>query len=253
MLKEICVENTNIPLIEQTNFDAARQNREYINLSRHEIHRLRNWFKYEGAFYYLKYVDDLNEFIGEYIARKIKLKSAHYIPVIKDDNVLVASENFKKMNCTYLNAGDLSKQFPLTELLDNPKYNDIKKNLFKLFSLDLFMLQKDRSIPNILFQIDTIGKLTLCPIYDYSNSFNQCNYDVYDNPILELPINKVKLNTILNKYPELYSYIINVLDIELEKILNEICDDFDFELADDYKSYYLTKEITMKKMLREII
>lgn len=253
MLKEICKENTYIPLIKQSNFDLARQNKEYINLSKREIHMLRNWFKYDGIFYYLKYIDDLNEFIGEYIARKIKLKSAHYIPVNKDENILVASENFKKMDCTYLNAGDLSKQIPLTELLDNPKYKDIKKNLFKLFSLDLYMNQKDRSIPNILFQIDTANKLTLAPIYDYSNSFNCCSYDVYDNPILEIPMDKVGFNIILNKYPDLYNYIINILDIELEEILDKICNDFDFELKDEYKSYYLTREKYTKGIIKKAI
>lgn len=253
MLKDMYKENTYIPLIDQSNFDQARQNSEYINLSKCEINQLENWFKYDGVFYFLKDVDDLNEFIGEYIARKIKLKSAHYIPVIKDGNVLVASENFRKMNCTYFNAGDLPKKIPLVELLDNPAYSDIKKNLFKLFSLDIYMLQKDRSIPNILFQIDTTGKLTLAPIYDYSNFFNCCSYNMYDNSILEIPMDKVKFNIIMNKYPELYNYIINILDIELEEILNEICDDFDFKLIDECKSYYLTRETNMKNLIKKII
>lgn len=253
MLREMYDGKSYMPEINQKHFEMAYKQKEYLNISKYEEHMLKNWFKYDGCFYYLKYTDSLNELIGERIAKKINLRSASYIPVLKDGCVLIASRNFKKMNCKYLNVEELEKKLNIFELLDDSKYSIIRNQLFKLFSLDIFMRQKDRSIPNLLFEVNTENNLSLAPIFDYSNAFNGFNYDKYDNPIKDIYLDKIKFDKLMNEYPELYKYIKNISKIDLEQIILEICDEFDLTLIDSVRDYYLTKEEQSKKILKKVL
>lgn len=253
MLQKMYDANKYIPVICKEDYDTAYEQKDYLNISQNEKQMLENWIKFDGCFYFLKHASNLNELIGEAIAKKIKLRTAHYMPVLKDGFVLLASRNFRKMNCRYLNVDELKSTMKINDILDNPKYDMIQEQLFKLFSLDIYMRQTDRTIPNLLFEIDTKDNLLLAPTFDYSNAFYNLEYKKYNNPILEICMDKKTIDMIMNKYPDLYKYIKNISLLDLQQILVDICDEHDLKLLGSVKDYYLMEDEKSKKMLKKIL
>lgn len=250
MLNIMVKSSTFIPNISEEHFELARESFKYANMSEEDKYRISNWFKYDGSLYYLKYISDLNEFIGEYLAKYLKLKSAHYMPVKRNGSIFVASRNFRFMDCDYLNYYELPKDI---DILEDIEFSDIRSSLFKMFSLDIYMRQRDRSYVNFMFLKDTTGKLSLAPVYDYSYSFSTSNYKVYDNSIMDIPMNREKVAEICNKYPELYDYLIQISSVDMEDILRKICSRYDLELKDEVKTHYLEEDEISKKMLKKVL
>lgn len=253
MLKEMVRENSYVPTITSEHFEDAKRNKMYLNLSVYDQHRIGNWFKYESQFYYLKYIDTLSEFIGEKIADLLDLRTAHYIPVRKDNNILVASQNFKYMDYKYLYANELFRLIPKEELLEDREYESVRENILKMFSLDIYMRQLDRCEANIIFEMNQKGRIALAPVYDYAFSFYTSYYNKYDNAIEDIVLEKQNFYNLTNKYPNLYEYMLRVLNLDIEKILLDICDDFDFELTSETKDFYLGEDETSKKLIKKVL
>lgn len=248
----------------------------------------------------------LNELIGEKLARVIYLKSSENLLVKINDELIylynlpyvrigeskyaLISKNFKDRKKFYYTPEDLignnikknySYNINLLEkkCLDNNNFNELKKDLFKLFLLDFFMGQWDRKYAgNILLDKDkrTKSYLSLSPIFDYSGSFNfsfidstiennKYLIDIYDYNENKSE-NFMKMNKLTNYFGKvivpseeffkiLYEFDDNILTMKkyIDLNLNEFFKDFEEETGVGINYYQLPKYIYFGEQKQDIL
>ena len=135
----------------------------------------------------------LDELMGSYLAHFIELPTISF-QVAKTDTFLgLASRNFRKEKYDYYFFDQLpvkgllefSTTFINIEVLKSLCINSINidkltDHIMKLLALDLYMLQMDRSVVNLQFQIDRDTRFfDLAPIYDFSNCADRWKYSTF--------------------------------------------------------------------------
>lgn len=210
--------------------------------------------------YFYKNQKLLNEFIGERLAKKLKLETAHYTPCIVNNNVMVKTKNFKKYDYDYMNPDSvLKKHSPVSEMDDLERYVDDKciDDILKLFALDIYMRQEDRCFVNILFKKNRYDNIiSLAPIYDYSESFINtlgAKYNIYFNALFDVVLRKETIKTSFIKYPKFYDYLEKLSKIDLEEIIVGFCDDYDLISPKEVIDYYKKEEEKSKTLIKGIM
>lgn len=215
------------------------------------------WNSCNGKFYYHKYPKALNEFIGEMIAKRIKLDTAHYEPVYFKGSLMLRTPDFRNYSYKYIYLTDifyndycssietLRKKLNLTE-------KDVD-DVLKMIALDLFMRQTDRCGVNIMVkQNKEYLDYSLAPIYDYSNAFPS-SFKKYGSDIVDLKMTKEDVSKKMEKYPKFYDYLKRMLEISMLEMLKEFCLKYNLELTDEVKNFYLLEEEKSKEMITSIM
>lgn len=251
MLKEISNENSKVISIDRNNFVKKREFKK-LDIPAHEKDLMDHWFKHQGNYYFFKYVDGLNEFIGQYLAEYFSLETAKYFLVEYNGNIQVASQYFKMPEYKYFDTLKLGEKINLQDLL-TPKYSDVRNDLLKLFAIDIYMRQCDRTSQNLLFKQDKEGVVSLAPAFDYSNSFYYSKYKKYETEIISFDLLSDEFQQFLANNQKLREYLINLDNLDIEKVLKYLEHKFAIDILKEYRDYYLKQDEISKKLIKRII
>lgn len=220
--------------------------------------------KIDDIWYFWKYVDDyqlLNELIGSLLAKHIELDTAEYIPALDSNGkLIVISKNFREPGFKYFMSNKLFNGATITynEYLSKINYNtdslkkldsSLRTQILSLCILDLYMGQYDRHSGNLMFKVDTIP--SLAPIYDYSSSFDGNLKEYYQNPFVILNIDYDAIKRFLNEYPEMFSALQKLTNIDMCDILKELEEKYSLVLDNEtFKTYENQESIKLLKRFK---
>ena len=214
----------------------------------------------------------IDELMGSYLSNYIGLPSISYqIASTKKNNCEnygIASLNFKKDGFYYMTFHKLLEHY---EYLDNFERIQFLKtmcvnlqnerllmdHIFKLFALDIYMLQKDRCDINLQFQIDQkTSFFDFAPLYDFSN----CRFCPDSSGIkINNPLGVLDTSTIpklMQEFPLFYEKLEFVFQFSLKEIWEKIAKDYYFNqecsLYDRIYNYYEIKEEKVKKYIKQL-
>ena len=186
-----------------------------------------------------------NELIGSYLAKKLELDTVDYQIGKRqcDGQIFALSKLFYEDGYQYQSAleflrehhykncfGMVQSSFKKTALcyyhlrtLKAYKGTPFYDSCMKLIVVDLKMVQRDRHDKNVIIQIDSRGKVDLAPIYDYGISYSYFyENNAYVNPFAFIRFNKVSLELLFRRYPDLRSYVEFLRKISIDEILTAI-------------------------------
>lgn len=213
----------------------------------------------------------IDELMGMFLCKNIGLNTLDYKISIVDDNYGLASKNFKTDEYVYhtfsslignLSSDEKKYSLDLLKLFCINKENEQKllENIFKMFTIDILMLQKDRCGVNLQFQIKKDNEeIDLAPMYDFSNCSRVilCNYKVWNQRNVILDLNENNLNFLLQNYPEFKKYLEFCLEQQLSDIWSKVCEVYnlnqDCALYERISDYYKIKEDSVKSYVRQLI
>lgn len=219
----------------------------------------KTYFMWNGDIYYAKRTN-INEFIGEELANQINSKTACFeIFQNINGNIFIASKSFKKTTCTYYYPLDFVKKFPISNHLENlenicldkENYINFLNNIFKMFSIDIYMDQLDRFSNNIQFEQLNTGYTDLAPVYDYSIADWDSSI-MYHNSLHSFS-DEDSYFDFYTKYPNLLEFLKQIQIINMSKVLENIENNKGILLPDKIKDIYLKNEETTQKKLEKII
>lgn len=204
--------------------------------------------------YYKKFA--LEEFIGEYIAKYLNLRTVENFIIKRNGTLYIATKNFVQKDREYINPSTIyyQKFTVLNSLGEIEKNKQLIDEFFKMSALDIYMRQEDRSFENYIFE--KIGNsMFLAPLYDYTISFDYYNNDMpffYYNGILFLK-NLDYFSTYLNIFPNFRKYVEEVAQIDLIKFIEQIFEDNNFRINDKILENYKKEEEKSQKLLQKIL
>lgn len=210
--------------------------------------------KLDSYVYYKKF--SLEEFIGEYIAKYLKLKTVENFIIERNGILYIATKNFVQKDREYIHPSTICYQKftslnSLSEIENNEMLID---SFFKMSALDIYMRQEDRSFDNYIFE--KIGKnLFLGPVYDYTISFDYYNNELpfsYYNEILFLRNIKC-FSTYLKIFPNFKKYVERVAKIDLIKLIEQIFEDNNFRINNKILENYKKEEEKSQKLLQKVL
>lgn len=130
----------------------------------------------------------LEEYIGEYIAKYLGLKTVENFIVDVEGKNFIASKNFVNKNKKYItpkdfiNTGYLLNVNKLDKIFSSlKKYDNLEKliqEFFKMIALDIYMRQEDRNLENYIFELFN-NSISLGPLYDYTVAFDYYNNELH--------------------------------------------------------------------------
>ncbi len=229
---------------------------------------LDHWHKIDDVWYFYKSdgydVHFVNELLGEVISEFFRLDTIHYkiaklcVKDMKDEYGLI-SKNFCDINYTYKRVWDYGFA-PRRDLsiLENIKsicqskeeYLLLLDDLKKFFIRDFYTAQLDRSGNNFLFKITPEG-IRLAPLYDYENSFESINPQVYRNQIAEINIANKETQSLLKndiKFQELFHLI---MQANMLSFISKVEDRHKILVPPDGKEYYKKHDKEIKRLILE--
>lgn len=221
-----------------------------LNLDEIEEERLYNWVNIDGKYYYVKSnFGKYHELVGEEIAKSLNLKTAHYEICKKGDYFYYISPNFKDKNKAYKHAYELyDGKDKLKEINDL----ELIKEILKMYALDIFMMQVDRTAFNFLFEVG--DKISLAPLYDYSCSYfaNADSYKNYNNALSNLNFNNKELSKFKDNYPEIEDYLDIIYNTDYLELLKENLKNNDIKLDKTNEKFYNEKFKEGRKLINKI-
>lgn len=272
-IKNLILENTPVIPFTKTQTDPRILSR-ILKIDKGVIECWNHWVNIDGTWYYFKdfnlYYDPakhfLNELIGEVLANLLELSTIQYNigNVLTDDGkekYVLLSKSFREhgykyllpeqvfdRNCINLRNLELIRENCKT----NNKYRELVSQLLKMVVLDVYMNQEDRTVNNLLFKKRS-RIITLAPLYDYEESFDEYDDDkpfTYKTPILGLNLNDINE---INKFPELKELFSFFITLDIEDILDNVANKHKINIPESQRSQYRQHDAHMKKVLSRII
>ena len=231
-----------------------------------------NWFLINEKAYYYKYLSGinqlLNELIGSYLAKFFNLPTVSYSLASYNCDIGIISENFRKPNCTYFDCqefiiydtNELSLMYLKKICHNNQNYQSIVEDILKVMVFDFYRNETDRNIQNLYFEKKE-NSTFLAPLFDYEQSFT-INRNQMFNSILDFDLPKEKnyisiytyeIYKYFKKYPQFYENFKKILEIDLEKIINQIITDYSLNIKEDIITKYLELDEKKKQYVKRLI
>ena len=259
-----------------------------IYIPRNSYNRMDNPIPYKDKPFFFKDIESLdkyfNELLGSLLAPKFDLKTVKYsldcIELPNDTIYGLISPSFLR-NKKYVLSDEIigTRKVPngisnlesiTTFFKHNEDYERFILELLKMTVLDFYMNQIDRVKENFHI-IEEKNKLSLAPLYDYSESFNSIyddsTYDyafyypinrgsksyIYANAIMKLEFPSQELYTLFERYPLFKSYFERILDIDMEELLNKIRKKYDIETPRCLEKHYLDYDKEKKEFVKSLL
>lgn len=215
-----------------------------------------NWAYIDRTWYYHKFAKNLNEFIGEILADNLSVPSAHYEPAYRGGKLMIRTPDFRIPNHTYMTLYQLHPGYVQTTFEDFLKLTDLDKesisNILKMFAIDIYMRQTDRSNVNILFKKNkATKKLSFAKMFDYTNGFD-IGYTRYNNVILSMDMTRDDVYKKLGNFPEFFSYLDTLSHLDMLRLLKKWCLRYGFNITSEIEAYYQKEEEISKELIKEI-
>lgn len=212
---------------------------------------------------------NLNEMIGEYLAKKHHIKTAEYFIYynIPRKSYSIASTDFKEEKKNYYTLESLPILYRDDYALDDiiEKQKELLNSILSMVALDYYMLQQDRNTSNYLFEQWENGTFSIAPLYDYSDSFDAVSYyhydrvvdkedfyHFYDNGLVTLTARE-DFDKMFEKYPTLKEKLKEMTNTDLLAVIADIEHDFSINIGEDAKENYKKDEEISQKILRKVL
>ncbi len=261
-------------------FPYSRKNARFLNIDEMTMVQYNSWFVNEGNFYYFKqrnFKGLMNHLLAAKIAKLYELPVVHFEPATFRGQVGLASLNFRESSKDYI-YGD-SDLFPFLSIFANlsflktffktsSSYHLFLKKIFDLISFQIYLGVRDLYSYNLLFE-KTTDEIKLAPLYDFDFSFNVTwsLYYAYCSEfgqfILPTPyfyrLKNMKnherddlkaFETLLQLYPEFKASLLKILDISIEKIIEEVENFLAYPFSDDLFEHYIEQDDIKKDLIR---
>lgn len=284
ILSELITDKTSILDLGYSDYVSDEEKEKILDLNSTSKAVIKEYIKYmyfqNNCWYYFKKDKNnyeypfhlIDELIGMFLSKKRDLKALEY-EISKVNNTYgLASKNFKTDDYTYHTFssligspldGDKYYNLELLKLacIDEANEKKLLEHIFKLFAIDIVMLQKDRCGVNLQFQIDKkTSEIDLAPIYDFSS----CSSKIIENPEkiwnlrnIILDINESSIEWLLKNYPLFKEELEFYLEQNLSAVWDEICLYYhlnqDTATYERIKDYYEIKQESVKKYIRQLI
>lgn len=214
-------------------------------------------FNWADGTYYPKFFN-LNELIGEQLAKKINHKTVEF-KIFQDKNgeCFIASKSCIKPCCSYYHPLDFKdicskKDFDSWKdiCLDEDNVTTFMNDIFGMFSVDTYMKQQDRS-SNILIEKYDTGYIALFPLFDYSEAdwYNSIRY----NNIFYTFYTEDDYKELYTKYPYFLKSLKQIQKVDMQKNFEDIEFSKGILLPSNVKDIYLKREEISQKKLEKII
>lgn len=215
-------------------------------------------FLWNGSIYYPK-ATNLNELIGEQLAKKIHLRTVNY-DLFEDDcsgKIIIASKSFLNPTSKYpfclpkLDLNNPNNNNLKDKCIDDDNYQQLLINIFKMFAVDIYMGQNDRCYLNFQFEEYDSGYFDLAPLYDYSDS--RWNSSLYYDCELYNFYSRQSYENLFDNYPKSLEIIQQMKQIDLKRILEKIEQTKGIKLPQEIIDIYLQREEIAQRKLEKII
>ncbi len=231
---------------------------------------LSNLVALNDEFYYIKYDNIINELIGSFLAKKIKLDSVDYQIGIYNNEIYALSKLFYNRDYDYFYPKDYQKfkmNYPckthpnlITDMYcfrcKLKQFDEsLTDKLLKLIALDLKMGQTDRHGHNLMFKKNIkTGVVDLAPIYDYSSCYSVLGlpFKYYKNVYLFMRTNYISMIKLTEKFPQVMKYIDILKEIDIEEIVETIEIEKNIKIEPDEKKYRIDRDKEYTKLLKRI-
>lgn len=215
-----------------------------------------NWANIERTWYYHKFAKNLNEFIGEILADNLDVPTAHYEPAYRGGKLMVRTPDFRLYNHDYCNLYQIYPKYEQTTFEDFINLLNLDRdsvlNILKMFAIDIYMRQPDRSNVNILFKKGRFSKTwSFAKIFDYTNGFSG-NFTRYENAILSMDMTKEDVYQKLGNFPEFFEYLDTLSHLDLLRLLKNWCGRYGLNMTEEIENYYKQEEDISKRLIKEI-
>lgn len=214
----------------------------------------------------------IDELVGSYLSSYVGLPAVSYQVASTNknhhENFGVASLNFKKLGFCYMTFHKLLEHYEYLDSVERIKFlksmcidfqNEeiLMSHIFKLFALDIYMIQRDRCDINLQFQIDQrTSFFDLAPLYDFSNC---CSWIDSTGIKVNNPMGVLDNSTIpklLQSFPMFQKELEFIFQFHLKEVWEKISRDYYFNqtssLYDRICNYYEIKEEKIKKYIKQI-
>ena len=216
-----------------------------------DISKWSNWTVINNNLYYYK-LFNFNELIGEYLCKYLGLDSVHNELVIKDKELYLATKSFIEDGYIYKMAEFDDFDSLLEKCVSKQNRNEIIINHMKLFAIDIYMRQKDREhYSNITYKINKDKYISLAPVYDFSNAFN--NNDYYNNVYYDIDFDVYEFNNLFKMYPTLRNELEKLYKLDFYYMLCSILSDYKLKMDDKQLMYYEKKSEKSEKILKRVL
>ena len=112
-----------------------------------------------------------------------------------------------------------------------------------MYAIDIYMRQMDRADVNILFEKTNEG-YELAPLYDYTSSMAGNYFKTYYNGINDIELTKANMDKV---------FLDMLSRVDLEKIVNDICDEYRLINTGDIKEYYKEEQEKSVNLIKSIL
>lgn len=244
-----------------------------LNIPANNMEIVKNIIRIKERYYLYKrvsLVEGINELIGSNLAKKLNLDTASYHFGICDETLYVLSELFYNegycytSSYEYLSFSDVDdflrlKSFACSfagseyKLLERVENSSIYLNLLKLIAIDLKMGQVDRCNKNLMLKIDSDGRESLAPIYDYGAAYLDKKFRIYSNPFVTIFLNSKGINKFSSRFPQIREYIELLNNIAINDVLDEIGINDNICFYEDVRNYYGDKDYNNSKILKKFL
>lgn len=236
----------------------------------------RHVYMYQKEYYYFKYHGTelkvvFNELLGEALAKKLNLKSVEYVLAMYGEYIGLASKNFrdtKTYDYYYLN--ELNPKFLETTYgfehlyflqdlcINKTNEEEFLQDIFKLLSIDICMLQRDRHIKNVQFTRDKeTDYLGLAPVYDFASCKDPLYSKYFELMNILMILNKNTIIPLAKKYPLFADILKTTSEISLVREIEKIAEEKHFNreshVFQNTLDFYEIKERQTKEYIKKIL
>ena len=249
-----------------------------INSSSYLLNNYSQWEKIKGKWYYFKEITAklfsdvrfdsmkflLNELLGVKLANFWDLDTISYLIGKNENSFYLLSENFRNWSAEYFLADELDVPsflygntgieniLNLRYVCPNKEnYYHLLANLFKMFALDFYSAQADRSSTNMIFSKDKDSNISLCKAFDYEISFEkELDLQSISNPFLDRGIEETQ--DFFYYFPTAYETFRLIAYIDLDKMLQDIIDEYNLNVPENLIEEYLTFDKERKALVKQL-
>lgn len=230
---------------------------------------INHWHKLDGKWYFYKgdgcEFHFVNELLGEVISEYFGLDTVHYKVAFlqiagKEPEYGLVSENFCSPDYLYtrtwdynLGRGDIFDLNRITAICNSKEEaRYLISDMKKFFIRDFYTSQGDRSGNNFLFKQRKDGSegKRLAPLYDYENSFESINPEIYANQILYLNMKNPELPKFFKKDYEYQELLGKIRDADMKGFIKTVEERHEILIPSDLKEYYKKSDIEKKEIIK---
>lgn len=230
---------------------------------------INHWHKIDGKWYFYKSdgydFHFVNELLGEVISEYFGLDTVHYKVALlkiagKKQEYGLLSENFCSPDYLYTRTWDYNlgrrNIFELDKLAEICDTHEESKKLLsdmkKFIIRDFYTSQSDRHGNNFLFKEKKDGSegKRLAPLYDYENSFESIDPEIYGNQILYLNMKNPDLPHFFKNDPEYQESLCKIRDANMDKFLKTVEERHNILIPSEYKEHYRQNDKRKKDIVK---